>query len=306
MQSRCIWQQGEHNAFTDLIAWQGALWCVFREAQAHVSPDGAFRVLRSTDHGDNWHSIALVKHPQADLRDPKFSCHPDGRLLLLGAGVLHDKSHGSHQSYVWSSDEGITWSEALPVGEPNDWLWRLTWHGQQAYALAYYVGRPSVSRLYLGDSTLHFKPHQDIYQGSYANENSLLFQQDNTALCLLRRDPDVGLLGRSTPPYTDWHWQALTARIGGPEWVQLADNRLLACVRLYDTTIRTSLCWIDCHSGKLTEYQTLPSAGDCSYAGMVLQDAQLFISYYSSHEGRTAIYFAKIPLSELPANENRQ
>ncbi|MCC5452243.1 glycoside hydrolase [Rheinheimera sp. UJ51] len=301
MHSRCIWQQGEHNAFTDLIAWQGALWCVFREATAHVSPDGAFRVLRSTDHGNSWQNMALVQHAAADLRDPKFSCHPDGRLMLLGAGALHDKSQGSHQSYIWYSIDGAVWSAAQAVGDINFWLWRLTWHGQQAYALAYYVGRPSLSRLYIGDSTLQFKLQEDIYQGSYANENSLLFQPDNTAYCLLRRDPEVGLLGRSTPPYRQWHWQALTARIGGPHWLQLADNRAVACVRLYDDRVRTSLCGINIQSGELTEWLTLPSGGDCSYAGMVLQDDRLLLSYYSSHESKTAIYFAAVALSELPA-----
>jgi hypothetical protein len=38
----------------------------------------------------------------------------------------------------------------------------------------------------------------------------------------------------------------------------------------------------------------LPSGGDCSYAGMVWHDDLLWISYYSSHEGKTSIYLATI------------
>ena len=55
-----IWEQGAHNAFTDLIRFQGALFCVFREGTAHVSPDGALRILRSADLGETWQSVALI------------------------------------------------------------------------------------------------------------------------------------------------------------------------------------------------------------------------------------------------------
>lgn len=43
----------------------------------------------------------------------------------------------------------------------------------------------------------------------------------------------------------------------------------------------------------------LPSGGDSSYPGMVMHNGLLWMSYYSSHEGKTSIYLAKIAL-ELP------
>ncbi len=39
---------------------------------------------------------------------------------------------------------------------------------------------------------------------------------------------------------------------------------------------------------------TLPSGGDTSYPGLVWHDDQLWMSYYSSHEGKTSIYLARI------------
>ena len=78
--------------------------------------------------------------------------------------------------------------------------------------------------------------------------------------------------------------------------LRLADGQLLACVRLYDQQVRTSLCKLDRLTGKLTEWQVLPSGGDCSYAGMVLREQQLYISYYSSHEQRSAIYLSQLQL----------
>ena len=39
---------------------------------------------------------------------------------------------------------------------------------------------------------------------------------------------------------------------------------------------------------------TLPSGGDTSYAGMVWHEGLLWVSYYASHEGKTAIYLARV------------
>jgi hypothetical protein len=38
----------------------------------------------------------------------------------------------------------------------------------------------------------------------------------------------------------------------------------------------------------------LPSGGDTSYAGMVIHDGLLWLSYYSSHQGKTSIYLARL------------
>ena len=135
--ARCIWRHGDHNAFTDLVLFRGALFCVFREAYAHVSPDGALRILRSNNGGQDWHSVACIRSDHADLRDGKLIQMPDGRLQLLGAGALHDRSQGSHQSYVWLSDDGEHWSDAIRCGEINIWLWRLTWQQDTAWAVGY-------------------------------------------------------------------------------------------------------------------------------------------------------------------------
>ena len=42
----------------------------------------------------------------------------------------------------------------------------------------------------------------------------------------------------------------------------------------------------------------LPSGGDCSYPGMVWHEGLLWMSYYSSHEGKTSIYLAKVRLGD--------
>ncbi|HMT68306.1 MAG TPA: hypothetical protein PKE28_11980, partial [Bacteroidales bacterium] len=42
----------------------------------------------------------------------------------------------------------------------------------------------------------------------------------------------------------------------------------------------------------------LPGGGDCSYPGMVWHEDMLVVSYYSSHEGKSSIYIARIRVNE--------
>jgi hypothetical protein len=76
-----IWDEGKHNAFTDLIRWHDRWYCTFREADGHVGGDGRLRVLQSDD-GETWTSVALVAEAGIDLRDPKLSITPDDRLMI--------------------------------------------------------------------------------------------------------------------------------------------------------------------------------------------------------------------------------
>ena len=295
---RKIWDAAPHNAFTDLVRFRGEWFCVFREGKRHVSPDGALRVLTSKD-GDQWSSAALLTSTNADLRDAKITVTPGGQLMLSGAGALHQPATAKHRSMAWFSEDGRRWTDPAVIGEPNQWLWRTTWHRNTAYSIGYDTAGEEFIRLYTSKDGRDFQPLVPrLFDEGHPNETSIVFQPDDIALCLLRRDgsPGTGKLGAAEPPYTNWVWKDLGAKIGGPYLLRLPDGRLLAAVRLYDGSVRTSLAWIDPRTGKLTECLKLPSGGDTSYAGLVLHEGLLWVSYYSSHEGKTSIYVAKVKL----------
>ncbi|MGE5027599.1 MAG: exo-alpha-sialidase [Betaproteobacteria bacterium] len=292
-----IWDLAPHNAFTDLIRYKDQWFCVFREGNTHISPDGKLRVLTSAD-GEHWNSAALVSSRNSDLRDPKLAVSPDGRLMLSAAEALHDRSEYAYQSLVWFSNDGYSWSEKQGIGDPDFWLWRLTWHKGCAYSVGYSTGDDRFVRLYRSDDGKQFIPLVSrLFSDGEPNESSIVFRGD-IACCLLRRDgkPNTGLVGISEPPYTDWEWKDLGVRIGGPHMLLLPDGGLVAVVRLYDGTIRTPLCSLDPGKARLAEMLVLPSGGDTSYAGLALHNGQLWVSYYSSHEGKTAIYLAEIDI----------
>ena len=49
---------------------------------------------------------------------------------------------------------------------------------------------------------------------------------------------------------------------------------------------------------QLHPYCALPSGGDCSYPAVVRTGDTMLVSYYSSHEGPTNIYLARVPLKK--------
>jgi len=296
IEARKIWDKAPHNAFTDLVRFQDRWFCVFREGTAHVSPDGALRVITSVD-GEKWESAALITSTNSDLRDAKITVTPDGQLMLCGAEALHDKSKHTHQSLAWFSKDGCSWSDKYEIGDPDFWLWRVTWHAGKAYGIGYGCGKDQSVRLYSSRDGKKFDTLVDrLFDVGSPNESSLVFDGD-TAYCLLRRDgkPNTGLLGVAQPPYTNWEWKDIGTVIGGPHMLRLPDGRFVAAVRLYG---RTSLGWVEPQSGRLSEFLKLPSGGDTSYAGLVLHHGLLWVSYYSSHEGKTAIYLAKVKMSD--------
>ena len=248
MEVQRIWDRAPHNAFTDLIRHQDRWWCVFREGKAHVSPDGALRVITSTD-GESWESAALLQSSVEDLRDAKLTVTPEGAFMLSGAGALHQPRPHTHQSYSWFSHDGRTWSDAVPVGDPDYWLWRVTWHKGVCYGTGYYCGDARGIRLYRGQDGRRFDTLvEDLYDRGRPGEDSIVFLPDDTALCLLRDNPATprdrahGLLGTAVPPYREWSWSDVGMRIGGPHMLRLPDGGLVAAVRLYDCRPRTSLC----------------------------------------------------------------
>jgi hypothetical protein len=242
----------------------------------------------------------LITATNGDLRDAKISVTPNGELMLSGAIALTQPAPYKHQSLAWFSKDGAHWSSPVIIGDPNQWLWRTTWYRGRAYSVGYDTTSEKFVRLYTSNDGRHFTTLVPrLFEDGSPNETSLGFQPDDTALCLLRRDGNqdaTGKLGVSHRPYTQWEWKDVGVKIGGPHMIRLPDGRWVAAVRLYDGKVRTSLSWVDSASGKFTEFLSLPSGGDTSYAGLVWHRDLLWVSYYSSHEGKTSIYLAKVRL----------
>ncbi len=305
-----IWGQAPHSAFTDLVRFRDSWFCTFREGESHVSYDGSIRVISSSD-GETWSSAAHISgRPEQDLRDPKLVVAPDGRLMVLGLDRrLQGEDRYEFFSWVAFSEDGSNWSDPVEVGEPDVFMWRVTWNQGVAYATGYTDRRAfshrsnqeELVRLYRSEDGTQFDPYVNyLFERGSPSEASIVFQEDETAVCLLRRDggDNSAQIGTSAPPYDHWNWKDLGLPIGGPHLVSLPDGRLVGSgrLRLEDQESRTALWWLDPDAGTATEILRLPSGGDTSYAGMVFHEDLLWVSYYSTHEEKTSIYLAKVSL----------
>jgi hypothetical protein len=103
------------------------------------------------------------------------------------------------------------------------------------------------------------------------------------------------VFGTSRLPYKEWTWADLGMHVGGPNFIPLPCGRWIAAGRFFDDKKpSTKLAWLDVDKKTIEPILELPSGGDTSYPGLVWHDGKLWVSYYSSHEGKAQIYLAKI------------
>lgn len=295
-----IWSDAPHNAFTSLIWFHRMWYCTFREAASHsVGAIGRIRVLAS-DNGSNWQSVAILGDAGVDLRDPHLSVTPKNQLMLLMCQVVLSNGVARHLSATRFSKNGTYWTKPCIVGDPDFWLWSATWHKGVCYAIGYNTRKENKVRLYRSADGRDFQTLAlDLGVRNYPNESSIAFAPDDTAYCLLRAS-GPSYFGISKPPYTDWNWVKTGVPVGGPNMIRLPDGSWLAAGRRHSKDgAKTTLWWVDPNVGRLTAALDLPSGGDCGYPSMVWHNGFVWVSYYSSHEGRTSIYFAKVSVSDL-------
>lgn len=312
-----IWDQAPHNAFTDLIRWRDTWYCTFREAEGHVGGDGKLRVLRSAD-GRQWESAALLTETGIDLRDPKLSITPDDRLMIVAGGSVYEgRTLKGRQPRVAFSADGTHWTPTQRVLEEGEWLWRVTWHRGTAYGVSYNASARSTPaaqeaarsgvvppgaadwklKLVASEDGLNWRLVTHLDVPGHPNETTLRFLLDDEMIALVRREGGntCGWIGRSRPPYTQWTWKETQHRLGGPNFIRLPDGSLWAASRSYPGGAKTVLARMT-PEGEYSPVLTLPSGGDTSYAGLVWHDGLLWMSYYASHEGKSAVYLAQIRL----------
>jgi hypothetical protein len=305
LETRKIWDAAPHNAFTDLTRHAGQWWCVFREGSAHVpGTNGKIRVLRSADL-QQWESAALLAEEGIDLRDPKICAHPDGRLMLLVGGSVYpgDEAVPNRQrtgawTRVFFSEDGTAWTKPQPVslGE-GEWLWRVTWDRGVGYGVAYNVTRPQqdfVATLWKTEDGVNYEKISRLDPPCWPNETTLRFTADGTLHALVRGEqPDKhAFFGTSKAPFTQWSWTDMGRAAQGPNFLAPPSGQFFYGGRDLEGGAKTVLGWI--REGRGEPQVTLPSGGDCSYPGMIWLRGELIVSYYSSHEGKAAIYLARV------------
>lgn len=245
----------------------------------------------------------IIRENNADLRDPKFSYDGSRLMLTTYAKSFLDNRKVVTKMVTYFSTTGYSWSTGNSHGKSGWWLWNNTFYNSEAYSFAYNRRANSVS-LYKGDPTRSMHVHKeeafclDKQGKGYPYVSTTLFDDYGNASVFLRRDADTfsAQFGTSKPPYTKWSWHDLGIYIGSPAAVALGESLYIVAGRHVDWDSRqfTTKIWLfDSVTKTLTELNTLPSNGDTSYPGLVIENDTLYMSYYSCHiDNQARVYMA--------------
>lgn len=293
----CIWSEG-YSAFPSIVGFQGKYYVAFREGWSHIFDEngeaaGGARILVSED-GDRWTSAALIKKDGYDLRDPKLSVTPDGRLMvIMGGSVYRNKQLVARIPQVSFSSDGENFTPSEPIvfdekiTDGSEWLWRITWNGDTGYGVTY---GEHFALLSTRDG-LHYDTvtELDLDRTNSPGESTVRFTPDGKMLMMVRCDAGdgKGRWGVSEPPYTDWTWSDIDMHLGGPDFILLEDGTVVAGTRYtFPSGTNKTLIMRGDTAGRFEEMYLVPSGGDTSYPGFIEVGDRLWMVYYSCHDSR--------------------
>src|SRR5262249_44428950 len=145
--------------------------------------------------------------------------------------VYQGQTLRSRRPRVAFSEDGRRWTTPTPILLEGHWLWRVTWHEGIAYGVSY-LGSGSRAILYRSRDGLRYEPVTE-WDVPGAGEATLRVLPDGEMLALVRCEAGdrQGRIGTSRPPYDRWSWQAISHRLGGPNFLRTPDGRLWAAGR---------------------------------------------------------------------------
>ncbi|MDO5570301.1 MAG: hypothetical protein Q4F97_02395 [Bacteroidales bacterium] len=311
-----IWSNDKYCAFTSLIEFKGVYYCAFREAESHIfdrdeEARGAVRIISSKD-GEQWTPVALITKPGTDLRDPKLSITPSGKIMLLmGGSVYKNKNLEASYTQICFSDDGKSFSNPIDAKMDHDflgnknWLWNLTWHKNKGYVINYNYVKPGDTRIFLMETSdgISYKIVSSIDLKDFPNEATIRFSKKNEMFVIVRKDAGdrKGYWCSSLPPYNQWNCKQIDVKLGGPDFIFLDNNNFLLGSRcLKDDSKPKTALYLGNKDGNIKELVEFPSGGDNSYPSILKVGKEVWISYYSQHEsGNCEIYLAKYPLKKI-------
>lgn len=294
---RKIFADGKHNAFTALARFQDQYWVAFRSGKDHNSKDGDIVVLRSPD-GKTW-TEALRLSVGTDDRDPQFLVV--GKRLILYDFLEDGKKSATYATFT---EDGKTWSKPQIAYEPPYIIWKPCAFGGKYYSGAHKIdnansGKNRQVHLVESEDGLNWKKISTIRAGSWESETTLHFDAKGKITAFLRQkygSPPAQIL-EAVPPYTEWKGRPSPVPHFSGHSAHTFNGTDYLLSRTLDYGTKKTGCTIFIFAdGKLQPYCVLPAGGDCAYTGAVQAGDDMLVSYYSSHEGGTNIYFAVVPL----------
>lgn len=318
---RRVFHNGEHNAFTDLVRFNGQYYLTFRSCpDGHMVHPTASIIIMVSDDLKDWKQVHRFSVKERDTRDPHFLVFKEKLFVYTGtwySGTTtlkrEDYTLNKHLGYAaWSAD-GKTWNSPVMLeGTYGHYIWRAETFGDKAYLcgrrMKEFTQQNRSDRSLIESAMLESDDGlvwrtRALFQETYGDETTFRFEADGSVIAIGRRGGGNAQLCKSKPPYTEWERSDLDRYIGGPLLARWGKHYVVGGRRnVKGVGAKTSMCWFV--DGKLHEFAQLPSGGDNSYPGFLqLSPTRAAMSWYSSHEkdasGKsiTAIYMADLEIA---------
>lgn len=318
---RIVFNDGNHNAFTDLCRFGDRFYLCFRSC-----PDGhgvhatACIVILASGDASDWREVYRFSVSGRDTRDPHFLIFRD--TLFVYTGTWLEPAEGeprdlnAHLGYAAWSGNGSAWEGPRQLeGTYGHYIWRAATCGARAYLCARRRKgfRPGVhGEADPADIQGAMLESEDgliwrfcaCFTEDHGDETAFLIETDGAILALARGGGGIpARVCRSVFPYTEWTRTSLDRNVGGPLLARWGDRYLVGGRKSIEPERPvTALYWLQDEA--LHEAAELPSGGDNSYPGFAaLSDTKGLLSYYASHEGSgssqapSAIYLADLSIA---------
>ena len=139
---RRVFDNGQHNAFTDLVRFRGKFYLTFRSCpDGHMVHPSARVIVLASDDAEKWEQVHQFRIEKRDTRDPHFLVFQDKLFVYTGTWYsgettipIKDYDLNMHLGYAAWSDDGATWhGPVLLEGTFGHYIWRANTFAGKAY-----------------------------------------------------------------------------------------------------------------------------------------------------------------------------
>jgi hypothetical protein len=319
---------GAHNSNTDLIHFNGSFYLAHQTSPWHFGSEDSRLIVRRSADARKWEKVAEFQAPGEELRDPKFAIIGDRLFLYALRNRAWEPS--PYTTVYTTSRDGASWGPLVDI-RPEGWLF---WSPETVDSSTWYVSaywrEHGRSILLKSSDGVNWSKVSEIYEGERNDETAIKFLPEGRMIAALRLEGSGRVRGDAqastmiavaSPPYEEWsRAKSRVTRLDGPCLFSYGDQVFAAGRYQADrlpglseqgsafSRKRTSLFLV--REDGLTYLSDLPSSGDTSYAGAVVQGDVAYVSYYTSPIDRdypwligmlspTDIRMAKISLPSL-------
>lgn len=294
---------GAHNSNTDLTYWNGSFFLCHQASPYHLgSSRSRMRLWRSQD-ARKWelvHEFQAEGPGHEEYRDPTFGQIADRLFIYFLPN--RDRNPEPYTTAWTCTGDGMRWGPVTEVNTPGWLYWRPKTLDRKTWYVTAYWHEHGRSRLLKSADGVEWETVSQIWEGERNDETDFEFMADGRIISTARLEgkgvwqgdrEGATLISVAGPPYVEWtHARSHVTRLDGP-CLFAYNGRVYAAGRFQASFApwlieqggllarkRTSLFLVEPH--RLVHLTDLPSAGDTSYAGVVVRGDEAYISYYTS------------------------